>query len=85
MIILLQSSTSCLCNAFFDLHTSFSFFFSIKEFVPQIKFIYARFAKSKTLITLYIFFFTFLYVIKHIQTCNFCTSIVLAPIFNHAK
>lgn len=82
MIILLQFSTLCLCNAIFDLHT---FFFSIKEFVPQIKFIYARFAKSKTLITLYIFFFTFLYVIKHIQTCNFCTSIVLAPIFNHAK
>lgn len=34
MIILLQSSTLCLCNAFFDLHT---FFFSIKEFVPHRK------------------------------------------------
>lgn len=84
MIILLQSSTLCLCNAFFDLHTFF--FFSIKEFVPHRKLnLFMLDPRKVKHFSHGIFFFTFLYVIKHIQTCNFCTSIVLAPIFNHAK
>lgn len=84
MIILLQSSTLCLCNAIFDLHT---FFFSIKEFVPhrKLNLFMLDSRKVKHLSHCIFFFYTFLYVIKHIQTCNFCTSIVLAPIFNHAK
>lgn len=83
MIILLQSSTLCLCNAFFDLHT---FFFSIKEFVPHRKLnVFMLDSRKVKHLSHCIFFFTFLYVIKHIQTCNFCTFIVLAPIFNHAK